>query len=349
MGAAVRRDKLRWIIAFWTLAVLVGVLVLRAHLADRAPAAAPARPADAKPIAVPQEPRTFFPAARRIVAIGDLHGDLAATRAALRLAGAIDASDRWVGGDLVVVQTGDELDRGDAEREILDLFSRLEIEAAESGGAFRPLLGNHDLLNVEGDFKYVGERGLEAFDDLVQPLLRRPDLLAFPPAQRARAAAFRPGGPFAAVLARRNVVAVIGDSAFVHGGVLPEHVAYGVERLNRETRAFVRGERPALPPVMVGPTSPVWTRLYSLEPTPAAATCATLRSALAGLGAARMIVGHTIQEQGIVPACGGALFRIDVGMSAAYAQGPPAVLEIVGDRASPLTTAAPATNIQPER
>jgi hypothetical protein len=48
-------------------------------------------------------------------------------RAALRLAGALDEHDHWTGGRLVVVQTGDQLDRGDDEPEILDLLERLEM------------------------------------------------------------------------------------------------------------------------------------------------------------------------------------------------------------------------------
>src|SRR5689334_22177737 len=75
-----------------------------------------------------------LPAPRRLVAVGDLHGDLGATRAALRAAGAIDERDRWAGGDLVVVQTGDVLDRGDDERAILELIARLESEARAAGG-----------------------------------------------------------------------------------------------------------------------------------------------------------------------------------------------------------------------
>lgn len=47
------------------------------------------------------------PAAPREVAFSDVHGDIEAARAALQLAGAIDDEDRWIGGDLVVVQTGD--------------------------------------------------------------------------------------------------------------------------------------------------------------------------------------------------------------------------------------------------
>jgi hypothetical protein len=38
------------------------------------------------------------PAAERVVAIGDIHGDLDATRRALRLAGAIGEQDTWTGG-----------------------------------------------------------------------------------------------------------------------------------------------------------------------------------------------------------------------------------------------------------
>src|SRR5436309_2323981 len=49
------------------------------------------------------------PAPERLVAIGDLHGDLDHTRRVLRLAGAVDDHDRWIGGRLVLVQTGDEV------------------------------------------------------------------------------------------------------------------------------------------------------------------------------------------------------------------------------------------------
>src|SRR5690606_26650725 len=97
---------------------------------------------DAPPAERPAARRATSGEATRVVAIGDLHGDLSATRAALRLAGAIDERDRWVGGRLVVVQTGDQLDRGDDEPEILALFERLAVEAEAAGGAVHSLLGN---------------------------------------------------------------------------------------------------------------------------------------------------------------------------------------------------------------
>ena len=74
-------------------------------------------PGDIQPVSEPLslDLPTRFPKADRIVAIGDLHGDLAATRRALRVAGAIDEQDQWTGEDLVIVQTGDILDRGGDE------------------------------------------------------------------------------------------------------------------------------------------------------------------------------------------------------------------------------------------
>src|SRR4051812_18225065 len=95
------------------------------------------------------DPSFQLPAVERIVAIGDLHGDVSALRAALRLAGAIDEAGKWIGGKLVVVQTGDQLDRGDDEPQILDLFQRLRIEAAAAGGAVHVLNGNHEVMNVQ--------------------------------------------------------------------------------------------------------------------------------------------------------------------------------------------------------
>ena len=68
--------------------------------------------------------------------MGDVHGDYDAAISALKLAGAIDDNLRWIGGDLTIVQTGDQLDRGDQERAILDLFERIADEAHEAGGAF---------------------------------------------------------------------------------------------------------------------------------------------------------------------------------------------------------------------
>lgn len=61
----------------------------------------------------------------------------------------------WTGGDTVVVQLGDILDRGDAEIATFMLFRHLARQAEREGGAIHILNGNHESLNVCGDFRCV--------------------------------------------------------------------------------------------------------------------------------------------------------------------------------------------------
>jgi Calcineurin-like phosphoesterase len=252
----------------------------------------------------------------RVVAIGDLHGDVEAARAALRLAGAIDDADHWIGGKLVVVQTGDQLDRGDTEREILDLFDRLRGEAARAGGAFIALNGNHELMNVAGDLRYVTPGGMAEFGG-----------------EAARTAAFTPGGDLAKRLAERPIYAIVGDTVFVHGGVLPDHAAR-LEALDQETRAWMRGERAEKPAALTDEQSPLWTRRYGRADDPG--VCSDAAAALARLHLRRMVVAHTVQEGGMSAICDGKVWRIDVGLAKLYG-GPLQVLELRGASARVLT------------
>jgi Calcineurin-like phosphoesterase len=271
-------------------------------------------------------PRLSRPAPARLVAIGDLHGDLDHTRRALRLAGAIDEHDHWIGGALVVVQTGDEVDRGDDDRTILDLVDSLSKQAAAAGGAIVPLLGNHEIMNALLDFRYATPGGLAAFS-----LFDAPDAAApaaqVPASARGRAAAFEPGGVYARLFSGRAFVAKVGDTVFVHGGILPKHVAYGLDRMNDEIDEWLAGRRAAPPAALVAEDGPVWTRAYSSEDAPA--DCEDLKTALRELGAARMVVGHTVQHRGINSACDAGVWRIDVGLSR-YFGGPIEVLQIQG-------------------
>lgn len=274
------------------------------------------------------DPPTRLPAAPRIVAMADWHGDLDAARNALRLAGAINEQDRWIGGDLVVVQTGDQLDRGDQEQAILDLLDRLADEAAATGGAVHALLGNHELMNVDGDFRYVTDGGWADFADAgiaFDPT--DTSLTQLPPEHRARAAAFRPGGPYALMMADRNVAVIIGRNLFVHGGILPAHLEYGLERLNNETRAWLRGDGPE-PAIYAAKDDPVWARHYSDAPD--STDCALLDEVLSELDCDRMFVGHTVQEDGVTAFCDDCAWCLDTGAAAHYG-GTVQVVEITAD------------------
>ncbi len=287
--------------------------ILPAFLALALACSAPIAPTDSQP--------------QRIVAFADLHGDFDATRRALLLAGAIDEDNHWIGGEMIVVQTGDMLDRGDGEQAILELFEDLAVEANAAGGELHVLLGNHELMNVAGDFRYVTPGGYADFEDALEYDPDDPALAKFEPHQRARARAFLPGGPFALKLANYNVVLVLGDNVFVHGGLLPMHIEYGIDRMNRETKAWLRGESEA-PEFLRGSKSPVWLRLYSRDADEDAAR--TLHETLALIPAKRLLMGHTVQKNGIQFVCDGAAYCLDVGMASHYG-GSVEVLQIIGD------------------
>ena len=281
----------------------------------------PDPPADPDPYALRQE------APGRIVAVGDLHGDLSAAREALRLAGAIDSTDAWIGGDLVVVQTGDILDRGDEEEAIFRLFVDLKEQAAESGGAIHVLNGNHELMNAYLDYRYVTDGGWADFEDVTTVVAVDSFLATLEPHQRARAQALRPGGEFARLMADNHTFLIVSSTLFTHGGVLPEHVEWGLGWMNEKVRSWLRGEIEQ-PDWIRGDLSPVWNRLYSDAPDQEA--CATLVTILDDLDVDRVVVGHTIQDAGITAYCGGRVWCIDVGMAEHYG-GQPEVLEIRGE------------------
>jgi hypothetical protein len=291
------------------IAIVVGAACDRHRPAPPAPSPPAPSPPSPEPAAAPAAACPLAPIATRIsmphraVAIGDLHGDLAAARAALRAAGAIDAADHWIGGDLVVIQTGDVLDRGDDESQILELLERLDGEARAHGGALIELLGNHELMNAAGDFRYVTPGGQRDFGG-------------------DRAHALAPGGRWAKRLAHHNVIAIVGDTVLSHAGVL-ESWAARVDATNLEARCWLDGDVPGPASALTAEDSPVWTRAYGGD----GVDCAALGRVLHALGAKRMIVGHTVQPAGITSACDGALWRIDVGMTHVFG-GPIQVLEL---------------------
>jgi hypothetical protein len=279
----------------------------------------------------------------RMVAIGDLHGDLDKTREALRLAGAIDENDSWIGGELVVVQTGDICDRGPYDRAIFDLLERLAAEAHDVGGAVHRVLGNHELLNVVGNMDYVAPGGFWAFADMYDMFVDDPTLAGYPAFERPRRGAMRPAGPYALVFAEADVGLRIGRTVFVHGSLLPDHAEYGIERMSDETRAWLRGERPEPPAIITGVETPLTSRRFGYDPDEE--DCDVAAEALDAAGAARMVIGHTIQYDGINSACDGLVWRIDTGMSSYYKDGPVEVLELTPEGARVLTADGVAKNM----
>lgn len=258
---------------------------------------------------------TFLPASGRVVAIGDIHGDCDAFEQVLSVSGLYDRNTGWIGGDAVLVQIGDVLDRGAQEMECLQLLRTLKSEAPQQGGAVISLLGNHEIMNAAGITYMASSRSAVAFEN--------------------RGTAFLAGGSLARELATWPVACVVGDTAFCHAALTLAQVEAGLEAGNAEASRWLLGSGSRSPPEQLFPTrasaapSPVWSRQLSEPPDmePAAGICSDLQVALERLGAKRLVVGHTVQAR-INCACGCSVYRIDVGLSAEMGSGVPQALEI---------------------
>eukprot|EP00252_Welwitschia_mirabilis_P024247 TRINITY_DN7128_c0_g1_i3.p1 TRINITY_DN7128_c0_g1~~TRINITY_DN7128_c0_g1_i3.p1 ORF type:complete len:243 (+),score=57.21 TRINITY_DN7128_c0_g1_i3:650-1378(+) len=209
-------------------------------------------------------------------------------------------------------------------------------------------------MNMEGNFRYATPAAMEEFKkwawwySLGERIKGNYNSNIFegipsylPEGWRARLAALRPGGPVSSRFFSQNpTVAVVGGSVFVHGGLLPTHVEYGLERMNEEVRDWVNGLNGSRSPSFVrGRDAVVWLRKYSEAMS---CDCQGLEKALKSIpGAERMIVGHTIQAKGINGACGNKVLRVDVGMSKGCIDGMPEALEIKEDKELRILTTNP--------
>ncbi|MEO0422719.1 MAG: metallophosphoesterase [Pseudomonadota bacterium] len=171
----------------------------------------------------------------RVIAFGDVHGDYDALHTLLTFAEIIDGDDRWIGGQTHLVSLGDLLDRGPESRRVMDLLIKLEGEAEAAGGRVHVVIGNHEQMNLTGDLRYVAEEEYSAFagprdDALREAALQRTRgakrdeavIRERPPGFFAHREAFSPKGRYGRWLLGKPIIAVINDTAFVHGGLYPQ-------------------------------------------------------------------------------------------------------------------------------
>ena len=94
----------------------------------------------------------------RIVAIGDIHGNYEGFKTILTEAGMIDEKNRWIGGNAVLVQTGDFLDRvmshitlpGSVFLAILAVFPAIVVKLINIQPSWALFYGGTSLLIMVG-------------------------------------------------------------------------------------------------------------------------------------------------------------------------------------------------------
>ena len=196
-----------------------------------------------------------------VFAIGDVHGDFDDFVAILQHTGLIDKQSHWTGGKATFVQVGDLLDRGPKPRNVMDLLMALEKEASQNGGRVESLLGNHEVMNIMGDLRYVTpenyasfadasseERRQSAYKEYTQwrhnhaalvPELSQPTevteaewMARHPVGFVEQREAFSPKGIYGKWLRGHNALAEINGVIFLHGGISPAMASMKLNAIN---------------------------------------------------------------------------------------------------------------------
>jgi hypothetical protein len=297
-----------------------------------------------------------------VVAVGDVHGAYTNFVAILRAAGILDNRDRWVGGRAILIQTGDILDRGDDSRRVLDLLRRLDRDAPRAGGRVLALLGNHELMRVLGDWRYVSAGELRAFRRTDSEELREQVYANVAAAAKERATAARmpfddrafreqflkevplgfiemrlafEKGEYAEWVRARPTMAIVNGIAYLHGGVSEKVAPLGCDGINDAVTKELAGL--PVPPERIpellsaAEHGPLWFRGLAQEPEDTFAPA--LGTILEQIRARGFVIGHTPTLLGrVVTRFGGRVVQIDGGMLGGefFPKGAPAALEVRG-------------------
>ena len=272
----------------------------------------------------------ILPATERIIAMGDIHGDLKLAIRSFKLANLIDDNLNWIANppNTIVVQVGDQIDScrpipnvydcqkrkypGDKAEDIdvINFFNKMNTLASKYGGAVYSLLGNHELMNSQGRFDYV------SYENYYNFKYEDPNTKKIYEGPHGRQEAFKPGGPIANLMAcTRPSLLIIGSTMFVHAGILPV-LATNLQYLNMDPEASLRylnlivrkwllnkltEEQRRDKKIFINNLriSPFWTRIYGSIPINTGLESADcdlyVKRALEVYSIGKLVIGHTPQ------------------------------------------------------
>jgi hypothetical protein len=229
----------------------------------------------------------------RIIIIGDVHGDIKRFKSILIDSKIINNNLEWIAepSNTIIVQLGDQIDslnRNTNENwevlndyEMIYFTEHLNNIARVKGGFCISLIGNHELMNVIGNFSYVSQNSLNNN-------YKRQEL-------------FKPGGTLSALLSRRPLVVKIGKLLFCHAGLTLEHLNIlskfnkDISYLNTIWKNFIKNnailieDKEIFENIILDMNGALWTRdLDNAE---------DLIKLKEQLGCFFMFVGHTVVER----------------------------------------------------
>jgi hypothetical protein len=200
-----------------------------------------------------QVEKSEYKKARKLVALSDIEGNFAAFRELLQQCGVIDANYNWTFGDGSLILLGDFFDRGDRVTEVLWLIYSLEDKAKAAGGYVHFVLGNHEIMNLNGDLRYLPSKYVQNAGLLNEPYT---------------SGLYGKNSELGRWLRTKNIIEKVGDLLFMHGGISPQmnRLDISVSRINDMARPYYDDSTfnytdPRID-VILGDFGPFWYRGY---------------------------------------------------------------------------------------
>lgn len=201
---------------------------------------------------------SIFPRPDKLMAFSDIEGEFEPLRLLLQNNKVIDEQFNWIFGKGHIVFAGDMFDRGEQVTECLWLMYSLEEKAKAAGGYVHFILGNHEIMNLNGNHKYTRTKYKENVQKVGKSLVEL----------------YGPNSELGKWLRCKNIVEKIGDILFMHAGISKEVSDLGltVSQINELARpwydnsvAVKESNDTRLKLLYDSELSPFWYREYYLE------------------------------------------------------------------------------------
>lgn len=244
-----------------------------------------------------KDQKSVYKEAKKLFVLSDIEGEYKTFKQLLITAGVMNDQFKWTFGKGHLVICGDMFDRGSEVTETLWLIYHLEEQAKKEDGYVHFILGNHELMNLTDDLRYLNTKYSKLATDAGIPYKNF----------------YSKETELGQWLRTKNIIEKIGDLLFVHGGVSQyvNQLAQPVEAINMLVRPFYDNTSDSLPPpveLLLSDAGPLWYRGYFMSP---AATMAQVDSTLKLFRVNKIIIGHTSVKQ-ISSFYNGKVINIDV-------------------------------------
>jgi Calcineurin-like phosphoesterase. len=196
-----------------------------------------------------------FENVKKILVVGDVHGEYDILIRLLKGAKVIDEELNWIWGDGHVVFIGDIFDRGDKVTESLYLIKKLQRQAKANKGRLHFLLGNHEIMVLMDDARYIAPKYKKMSKRL---MINYPRF-------------FKEDTELGKWLRSLNSTVKINDLLFVHGGISPEMIEkdMSLTQINEEIRMSLKPDhgktQAELMKEVYFPGNPLWYRGYLIK------------------------------------------------------------------------------------